>query len=71
MLSRLIFFGEKCLLLALKEYTIHYHQERNHQGKDNRLLFPSQDFDPDKKESEIASRSRLGGVLKYYYQRAA
>ncbi len=70
-ISGLIFFGEKCLLLALKEYTIHYHHERNHQGKDNCLLFPSRDFYPDKKESEIASRSRLGGVLKYYYQRAA
>ena len=29
-ISRLIFFGEKSLLRALKEYTIHYHQERNH-----------------------------------------
>lgn len=39
--------------------------------KDNRLLFPVQDFNPDKKESEITCRSRLGGVLKYYYRSAA
>ncbi len=70
-ISGLIFFGVESLLKALKEYTIHYHQERNHQGKENRLLFPAQDFNPDKKESKIACRSRLGGVLKYYFQRAA
>ncbi len=70
-ISGLIFFGEQSLLRALKEYIIHYHQERNHQGKDNRLLFPAENFAPDKKESEIACRSRIGGVLKYYYQRAA
>ncbi len=67
----LIFFGEKSLQLTLREYTAHYHQERNHQGKDNHLLIPSQDFDSVKKEDKIACRSRLGGVLKYYYQRAA
>jgi len=37
----LIFFGEESLLQALKEYIIHYHEERNHQGKENRLLFPA------------------------------
>jgi hypothetical protein len=37
----------------------HYHQERNHQGKNNFLLFQAQDFNPDIKESEIACRSRL------------
>jgi transposase len=70
-ISGLIFFGEQSLLKTLNEYTIHYHEERNHQGKNNCLLFPVQGFNPDKKESEIACRSRLGGVLKYYYQRAA
>jgi len=70
-ISGLIFFGEKSLRLALKEYTIHYHQERNHQGKDNRLLIPSQDYDPGDRDSKIECRSRLGGVLKYYYRKAA
>jgi len=70
-ISGLIFFGEESLLRTLKEYMNHYHEERNHQGKNNRLLFPAQDFDPEKKESEIACRSRLGGVLKYYYRSAA
>lgn len=70
-ISGLIFFGKKSLLLALKEYTIHYHQERNHQGKNNCLLFPVTEYEPGIRKGEIASRSRLGGVLKYYYQRAA
>lgn len=70
-LSGLIFFGEKSLLKALQEYTIHYHRERNHQGKENRLLFPAQDYKTEIRDAEILCKSRLGGVLKYYYRRAA
>ena len=40
-LSRLIFFGEHSLRRALTEYIDHFHRERNHQGKGNRLLFPT------------------------------
>jgi putative transposase len=39
-LSKLILFGEGALSRVLTEYSCHYHHERNHQGKDNRLLFP-------------------------------
>src|SRR4029434_10695551 len=39
-LARLILFGEAALCRALKEYLVHYHHERNHQGKGNVLLFP-------------------------------
>jgi hypothetical protein len=35
-----IFFGEENLRKAHVEYTEHYHMERNHQGKNNSLLFP-------------------------------
>ena len=41
-LSKLILFGEKSLRHALREYVVYYHHERNHQGKENLLLFPSQ-----------------------------
>ena len=34
-LSRLILFGEGALRQVLKEYDIHSHQERHHQGKGN------------------------------------
>src|SRR5467141_3838355 len=40
-LSRLILFGEAALRHALTHYVEHFHHERNHQGKDNVLLFPS------------------------------
>ena len=32
-LSRLILFGESSLRRALQQYIVHYHEERNHQGK--------------------------------------
>ncbi len=70
-ISGLIFFGEEILRLVLREYTAHYHQERNHQGRRNKLLFPDNNLDPIHKNGEIVCGSRLGGVLKYYYQRAA
>src|SRR5207247_962030 len=39
-LSKIILFGERSLRRALSEYVAHYHDERNHQGKSNVLLFP-------------------------------
>jgi len=32
--------GEGSLRRALRHYEAHYHEERNHQGKNNVLLFP-------------------------------
>jgi transposase InsO family protein len=69
-LSRLILFGEASLRHALTQYVEHFHHERNHQGKDNVLLFPTvnQDSTP---EGAIRCRERLGGLLKYYECEAA
>ena len=39
-LSKLILFGEASLRRAFREYLVHYHAERNHQGKGNVLLHP-------------------------------
>jgi hypothetical protein len=57
-LSKVILFGERSLRRALSEYVEHYHAERNHQGKDNVLLF-SRDTDilP---EGPVQCRERLG-----------
>ncbi len=41
-LSKLILFGEVSLRRAVTEFLRHYHFERNHQGKENMLLFPAQ-----------------------------
>jgi hypothetical protein len=38
-LCKVVLIGERSLRLALSEYVAHYHAERNHQGKDNVLLF--------------------------------
>ncbi len=69
-LSRLVLFGEASLRHALTQYVEHFHQERNHQGKGNVLLFPavSQDAAP---QGPIQCRERLGGLLTYYERKAA
>ena len=38
-LSKLILFGEASVRHTATEFTRHYHHERNHQGKENSLLF--------------------------------
>jgi hypothetical protein len=69
-LSRIILFGEASLRYVLNEYVEHYHQERNHQGKDNVLLFPQPSL-AGEHEGTIQCRERLGGLLKYYEREAA
>jgi len=69
-LSKLILFGEGPLLRVLTEYSRHYHHERHHQGKGNRLLFPSGTEKTYPLSRKIVCRQRLGGLLKYY-RRAA
>jgi hypothetical protein len=73
-LSRLrwkpILFGEDSLRHVLNEYMDHYHQERNHQGKGNVLLFP-QPRPEGRNDGPIQYRERLGGLLKYYERKAA
>jgi hypothetical protein len=48
----------------------HYHQERNHQGKGNALLFPLPSLGG-ANDGSIQSRERLGGLLTYYAREAA
>ena len=69
-LARLILFGEGALRHALKEYVDYYHHERNHQGKDNILLFPTSRED-ERRTGPIHCRERLGGLLQYYEREAA
>jgi hypothetical protein len=54
---------------AIGEYMAHYHEERNHQGLGNRLIRPQ----PRRAANAalIQRRSRLGGMLNYYYRAAA
>ena len=69
-LFKVILFGEESLSRVLSEDSTHYHRERNHQGKGNRLLFPKTNETRNLRGRSIECRQRLGGLLKYY-QRAA
>jgi len=68
-LDRMIFFGQRSLERALKNFAIHYHEERNHQGLDNKLIDPGDEVGQD--IGEVQCRERLGGLLRYYYRDAA
>ena len=70
-LSKLILFGETSLRRVLREYLVHYHVERNHQGKDNVLLFPTATKVENRASESVSCKERLGGLLKYYHREAA
>jgi transposase InsO family protein len=67
-LDRMILFGEDALRTAVREFTAHYHSERNHQGLGNQLIRPQHNITS--RAGPVRRRSRLGGMLNYY-QRAA
>src|SRR5215831_11424142 len=64
--SKLILFGEHKLQHVVSHFLEHYHQERNHQGKDNLLLIPVSALQDRNAPRAIRCRERLGGLLKYY-----
>ena len=68
-LHRMVFFGQRSLENAVREYVQHYHGERNHQGLGNELIEPEDDTEI--VAGRIECRERLGGMLKYYHRRAA
>jgi putative transposase len=70
-LSKLILFGEGSLRRALRELEAHNHGERNPQGKGNVVLFPYAEAPTTKRGRSIRCHERLGGLLKYYYRKAA
>ena len=70
-LSKLILFGESSLRRALANFCEHYHGERNHQGKGNKLLFPLSTPGHSSGPRTVRCRERLGGLLRYYHQEAA
>jgi len=67
--DRMIFFGEAMLRSAIREFTLHYHGERNHQGLENRLIEAAEEVGSS--VGEIQCRERLGGLFHYYYRQAA
>jgi transposase InsO family protein len=66
-LNRLIPIGERHCRRAMTEYVEHYHEERNHQGLENRLISGPLVI---RRGSRVRRRPRLGGLLNFY-ERAA
>ena len=67
-LDQLILVGERSLWRAVEEFCAHYHEERNHQGLENKLI--EADFGVSE-SGELICRRRLGGLLRYYHREAA
>ena len=68
-LGRVIFFGERSLRKATREFATHYHEERNHQGIGNRLITPRRPVGTS--GQPIRCSERLGGLLRFYHRAAA
>jgi putative transposase len=66
-LDRLIAIRERHFRRAVAEYVEHSHEERNHQGLENRLISGPPVI---KMTSRVRRRPRLGGLLNFY-ERAA
>jgi hypothetical protein len=67
-LKRIVPLGETHLRRAIAEFVQHYHHERNHQGLENALIVPGEVMDS---TGKVVRRDRLGGVLGFYYHKAA
>jgi putative transposase len=63
--------GERSLRHCLAQYLSYYHEERNHQGKNNVVLFPLPADRIGEPTGEIRMRERLGGLLKFCDREAA
>ena len=72
-LEQFLVFGERHLTYLIQEYLRYYHEERPHQGLENR---PPNSAEPPTEilqvePGQVICRERLGGVLKHYERRAA
>jgi transposase InsO family protein len=67
-LNRMIIMGEASLRHVLREYLVHYHTERNHQGLGNQLIEPEAGVR--RATGQVVRRERLGGRLSYYHREA-
>ena len=61
-LAKLILFGAGSLRRALDNYMPHYHEERNHQGKSDVLVFAHKVIAHG--DATIQCHERLGGLLR-------
>jgi hypothetical protein len=64
-----VFFGRRHLRFVISDYMAHYHHERFHQGIGGSLIQLPAANDNDT-NGEVRCRSRLGGLLNFYYREA-
>ncbi|MBL9168748.1 MAG: transposase, partial [Verrucomicrobiales bacterium] len=62
-LEDLILFGESSLREWVSQFVEHYHQERNHQGLENKIIRP--EFAEFPAGGSVHRRKRLGGLFNY------
>lgn len=71
--SRFVICGEKHLNHLVREFQAHYNFERSHSSRDH--LPPAMEKEPELattiKMADVACETRLGGLLKHYWRRAA
>jgi transposase InsO family protein len=68
-LAHVIPLGEPHLRELVREFTAHYHIERNHQSLGNMLITPMNHNAAT--SGRVMRRQRLGGVLNFYHREAA
>jgi hypothetical protein len=54
--------------VAVRAFMKHYHEERPHQGLGNELIAPKTTTIG---TGPVTCRAQLGGLLKFYYRKAA
>jgi transposase InsO family protein len=67
-LSRIIFLSESHLRTTISIFVEYYRHRRNHQGIENKLIEPPESLP---RVGRIRCRKDLGGMLNYYYRKAA
>ena len=70
-LAKVIPIGVASVSRCVREFLTHYHHERNHQGLGDRLITTTTTRTPVEHLGPVRRRERLGGVLNYYYRKAA
>jgi len=70
-MDHFLVFGEKHFDYLVREYVEHYHEERPHQGLENRLIRGQPPPFQATSNGEVQCHTRLGGLLKHYYRVAA
>jgi putative transposase len=69
-LNHFVIFGERHLRHLIKEFVEHYLAERFHQDIGGQLIRSVGPMNDNGADGKVACRSRLGGILNFYYRKA-